>query len=136
MVVTGPDSFRTLSTMTGKLALEDTSGEVNETAMMCTSIIDNDTTADTMEGSGECVLTTEDGAQMYAIWTCEGTAVVGCDGDFQIVSGHGRYEGLTGGGLMTVRTMETQVADEDAVSGAKVAGRGVVIWDEFVLTLP
>jgi len=121
VVVTGPESFRTLSSMDGDLFLDNGSGPADTADMMCTSSINNDTASGTMEGSGECVVTAPDGAQMYAIWTCEGTVFVGCDGDFQVVSGNGRLAGVTGGGLMTVRTMETQVAAEDAVSGAALS---------------
>ena len=103
---------------------------------MCTSGFENNTASGTTEGSGECVITAPDGAQMYAVWTCKGTVGVGCDGDFRIVSGHERYEGITGGGLMSVRTMETEVAAEGAAAGAEISGRGFVIWDEFVLTYP
>ncbi len=136
VVVTGADQFRTLSTMTGNLFLDDGNGLVDTADVLCTSSMDNDLAAGTVEGSGECVMTAPDGAQMYAIWTCVGDAMVGCDGDFKIVSGHDRYEGVTGGGLMTVRTMETTLAEEDATAGAEITGRGFVIWDEFFLKLP
>lgn len=136
VVVTGPDQFRTLSTMTGDLFLDDGNGLVDTADVMCTSSMDNDTATGTVEGTGECVMTAPDGAQMYALWSCKGEVLVGCDGDFQIVSGHDRFEGVTGGGLMTVRTMETAISGEDATAGAEIAGRGFVIWDEFFLNLP
>ncbi|MGY8997375.1 MAG: hypothetical protein ACKVH7_13105 [Alphaproteobacteria bacterium] len=136
IVVTGPDQFRTLSTMNGDLFLDDGNGLVDTADVMCTSSMDNDTATGAMEGTGECVVTAPDGAQMYALWSCTGEVMIGCDGDFRIVSGHDRYEGVTGGGLMTVRTMETEIAEEDATAGAEISGRGFVIWDEFTLTLP
>lgn len=136
IVVTGSDQFRTLSTMTGDLFLDDGNGLTDTADVLCTSSMDNDLAAGTVVGSGECVITAPDGAQMYAIWTCEGEPMVGCDGDFKIVSGHDRYLGVTGGGLMTVRTMETAIAEADVTAGAEISGRGFVIWDEFVLRLP
>jgi hypothetical protein len=136
IVVTGPQSFRTLSTMTGDLFLDDGNGLLDTADVMCTSGMENDVANGLTEGSGECVITAPDGAQMYAVWHCQGTVMVGCDGDFQIVSGNNRYEGVTGGGLMSVKTMESELAPEDAVAGAEIAGRGFVIWDEFILTLP
>ncbi|MBT6202088.1 MAG: hypothetical protein HOI34_00125 [Rhodospirillaceae bacterium] len=136
IVVTSEDSFRTLSTMTGDLFLDDGNGLVDTADVMCTSSLENNAATSVMEGSGECVITEPDGAQMYAIWTCVGTVFIGCDGDFQIVSGNDRYEGVTGGGLMSVRTMETDIAPEDATAGAEISGKGFVIWDEFVLTMP
>ncbi len=127
VVVTGPESFRALSTMTGALFLDDGNGLLDTADVMRTSGIENGMAAGMMEGSGECVIAAPDGAQMHAIWTCKEPVMVGCNGDFRIVSGVGRHVGVTGGGLMGVETMETEIAPEDATAGAEISRRGFVI---------
>ena len=96
IVVTGPDQFRILSTMNGDLILDNGNDLVDTADVMSTSSMDNNTATGAMEGAGECIVTTPDGAGMCALWSCMGEVMIGCDEDFKIVSEHDRYGGVTG----------------------------------------
>ena len=90
----------------------------------------------TQTGSGSCVLTAQDGAMLYADWTCEGVFMVGCQGDFVVDGGTGRLEGVTGGGAMTMRTSETAWGAGELTSMAESNGRGILHWEAFSFVPP
>ena len=83
-------------------------------------------------GSGQCTITAEDGAQVFAVWSCRGVHLIGCDGKMMLTGGTGRVAGVSGSGPLTVRTtsrglMKTS-SDKDSVI---TFGRGILVLRGF-----
>ena len=135
MIPSGDGGFRIVGTVSGPFFIESEHGPIDSGELTCLADVDGQTNR-VMQGSGSCVLTAHDGAQLFGDWTCEGVHFVGCQGEFVVNGGNGRLEGVTGGGAMTMRTSETLLSDGDLMSMAKSQGRGIVFWDAFSFVPP
>ncbi len=132
----GADSTRMMGTLEGPFFIDTGQGPVDAGNMHCVANMHADNSSGRQAGEGSCVLTAQDGASLFAEWTCEGIRFVGCRGDFKITGGTGRLEGVSGGGVMTSRVSDHAVVPQDEAGMAKVASRGIVFWDEFVFDMP
>ena len=128
--------YRVISTISGPFFVDTGEGPMDAGDMTCIGDLRGDTVSGRLQGSGSCVLTARDGAQLFADFTCEGVAFVGCRGGFVVNGGSGRLEGFTGGGAMTMRTSSTEITGNGMTSMASSQGRGIVFWDDFAFIPP
>jgi len=86
-------------------------------------------------GTGRCVMTAPDDARIFADFTCAGYHLIGCNGDFVLTGGTGRFAGITGGGRGVLRANQRTLT---AVGGAGVAetGSGILFWPALAYKLP
>jgi len=136
MIPSGDGGFRLIGTVAGPFFIDTGYGPMDAGDLSCVADMHGQGHSALLSGSGSCVLTALDGAQLFGEWTCDGVAFVGCDGDFVVISGSGRLEGFTGGGHMTMRTSDAQLSKSEMVSMAKSNGRGILFWDAFSFVPP
>jgi hypothetical protein len=129
-------TYRMVGTTSGPFFIDGGHGPEDAGNLTCVGDIHGNTATGLLEGSGSCVITAGDGAQLFGDFTCKGVMFVGCKGDFVVSGGNGRMEGFTGGGVMTMRTSATEVTGSPAKSMAVSEGRGIVFWDDFDFTPP
>jgi hypothetical protein len=93
-----------------------------------------DTSAGTVSSDGHCMLTPSEDEEVYARWSCAGQASA-CKGRIEFTGGTGRFEGISGGGEMTVRTVLADIT-EDTRSGEVVrTAAGIAVWPNLTYRL-
>jgi hypothetical protein len=130
--VTGENKGTFVGAIVGQLFIESERGPLNAGRIVCPAMMHLDLNSGKQAGSGQCTITAEDGAQVFAVWSCRGVHLVGCDGKMMLTGGTGRVAGVSGSGPLTVRTtsrglMKTS-SDKDSVI---TFGRGVLVLREF-----
>jgi hypothetical protein len=134
MFETGPDRVTFVGSFTGMIFVETDKGPLDAGFMVCPAILDVNVKDGTQEGKGRCTISAKDGSRAYAEMSCKGVHLVGCDGQFTFTGGTDRFEGLTGGGPITIRS-----GLQDAALGAgntvQESAGGIIIWPKLTYKL-
>ncbi len=135
MFETGPDRATFVGSFTGMVFVETEKGPLDAGYMTCPAIVDINIVDGSQEGKGRCTITAKDGARAYAEVTCKGVHLVGCDGDFTFTGGTDRFEGISGGGPVTIRSGLKDFAMGDGNIVQESAG-GIIVWPKLTYKLP
>jgi hypothetical protein len=134
MFETGPDRVTFVGSFAGMIFVETEKGPLDAGFMICPAILDVNVKDGSQEGKGRCTISAKDGSRAYAELSCKGVHLVGCDGDFKFTGGTDRFEGLTGGGPITIRS-----GIQDAALGAgnivQESAGGIIIWPKLTYKL-
>lgn len=134
---TGPTAGTFVGAISGTLYVQTDKGPASGGVMVCPAIIEIDLVDATQRGHGKCTITGDDGAKVFAEWTCQGVHRIGCDGDFKLTGGSGRMAGITGIGSLTVRTTTRVTSTELTAEGAIVEiGSGILLLEDLAYSLP
>ena len=135
--VTGENKGTFVGAIVGQLFIESEKGPLHAGRIVCPAMMQLDLTNGKQAGSGQCTITADDGAQVFAVWSCRGVHLVGCDGKMMLTGGTGRVAGATGSGPLTVRTTARGLvktsSDKDSVISF---GRGVLVLRGFKFKNP
>jgi hypothetical protein len=134
MFETGPDRVTFVGSFAGMIFVETEKGPLDAGFMICPAFLDINVKDGSQEGKGRCTISAKDGSRAYAELSCKGVHLVGCDGDFKFTGGTERFEGLTGGGPITIRS-----GIHDAALGAgnivQESAGGIIIWPKLTYKL-
>jgi hypothetical protein len=134
-VQTGADEATFVGTISGKVYVETEKGPVASGSMLCPAILRVNMDDGSQTGTGHCSFIADDGAQIFARLECSGIHLIGCDGDFTLTGGSGRFAGISGGGPVTVRSDLREVVGVS--SGAVVeAVSGIMFWPNLSYQIP
>lgn len=130
-----PDLMLFVGTSEGIMYIEGEGGSLDAATFVCPGTREIDTKANTVSGSGRCLINGKRGGVIFAKFTCKG--VVGaCEGEFTLVGGTGAYEGISGGGQMVVRTALAGLVGV-MESGETIGGAaGLAVWPALKYKLP
>ncbi|MDX1433552.1 MAG: hypothetical protein R3286_14005 [Gammaproteobacteria bacterium] len=85
--------------------------------------------------SGYCTFEHASGDRVFAKWHCAGE-VGACNGNMTLTGGTGAFEGITGGGEMSVRTVLADMA-ANLESGSIVrSAAGLAVWPKLDYRIP
>ncbi len=130
--VTGDNKGTFVGAIVGQLFIESEKGPLHAGRIVCPAMMQLNLKNGKQAGSGQCTITAEDGAQVFAVWSCRGVHLVGCDGKMMLTGGTGRVAGVSGSGPLTVRTTSRGLVktslDKDSVI---TFGRGVLVLRGF-----
>jgi hypothetical protein len=87
------------------------------------------------KGAGTCTITTKDGVQIYSEIACTGVYLVGCNGDFKLTGGTGRFEGISGGGKVIIRS-SFQKLTSVSTGVVKDEATGILYMQELHYKIP
>ena len=134
---TAPNTGTFVGAINGPLFVQTEKGPVAAGNMVCPALLEIDLKNATQVGQGKCTITNDDGAMVFADWSCKGVHLVGCDGEIILTGGTGRMNGITGRGSVSVRTI-TQIAETKVMAGGTKAesARGILILDNLTYSLP
>jgi hypothetical protein len=132
---TGPTRATFVGSFTGMVFVETEKGPLDAGFMVCPAIVDIDLSDGSQQGKGRCTITGKDGERAYAEVSCKGVHLVGCDGDFTFTGGTGRFEGITGGGPVTIRSGLHEAAAGAGNIVQESAG-GIIVWPKLTYKLP
>lgn len=134
---TGPNAGTFVGAISGTLYVQTDKGPASGGVMVCPAILEIDLVDATQRGQGKCTITGDDGAKVFAEWTCQGVHLIGCDGEFKLTGGSGRMAGVTGAGSLTVRTTTRVTSTELTGEGSIVEiGSGLLLLDDLAYSLP
>ena len=132
---TGPDRVTFVGSFTGMIFVETDKGPLDAGFMVCPAILDVNIKDGMQEGKGRCTISAKDGSRAYAELSCKGVHLVGCDGDFTFTGGTDRFEGLTGGGPITIRSGGLRDAALGAGNTVQDSAGGIIIWPKLTYRL-
>jgi hypothetical protein len=131
---TGPNRQTFVGSFTGMIFVETDKGPLDAGYMVCPAFLDVNVIDGTQEGKGRCTISAKDGSRAYADISCKGVHMVGCDGQFTFTGGTDRFEGLTGGGPIIIRSGLQDAAMGGGNTVQESAG-GIIIWPKLTYKL-
>jgi hypothetical protein len=134
---TGVQQGTFLGTFTGTVYVLSDQGPQLSGDLVCPAVITFDHADKGQAGRARCTITSRDGSAVFGELSCTGFQLVGCDGDYKITGGTGRFAGITGGGHVSVRSESRSTgATVDANGGVSEQARGIIYWRELEYKIP
>jgi len=134
-IQTGPKSATFVGVFTGRVYVETDKGPIDSGVMICPATVAIGLEDGKQQGSAICTITGKDGAQVYAEVACTGVFLVGCNGDFKLTGGTGRFEGVSGGGKAIIRSSFREITP--VTKGAtKDVGSGILYVKDLDYRIP
>ena len=135
VIKTAPSQATFIGTLDGLVYVNTEEGPVETGRMLCPATVRIDMTSGQQTGSGNCSITSPDGAQVFSELTCSGVHLVGCSGEMKLTGGTGRFEKITGGGTFTIRS-SLQTLGLSPTTSIEHAARGIIYWPQLKYVLP
>ncbi len=134
-VVSDDGIAKIAGTIQGPLYVSSGSQPVEEGSVSCKFTLTVNTATQDEAGVGTCKISYSDGTELRADTSCKGVVGQGCDGDFRITDGSGRYEGATGLGQVSFKTRKRGYR-LDADGDLTEMIFGVAYWEGYKFKLP
>ena len=128
--------FYFAGTFSGILFVDDAKGALHMMKVVCPGTLEVDVNGGKQQGQGRCLLSSADGGNVYAQWTCAGTHQVDCKGPFVLTGGSGRFAGITGRGDFLVRTAIAHVGIGPPSEGVQESSAGIAEWPALQYRIP
>ncbi len=132
---TGPTERTFVGALTGTMYIDTEKGPLASGAMVCPAVVTINSDDGSQEGKGRCVIMAKDGARVFAEVSCAGFHLIGCDGDFKLTGGTGRFEGISGGGHVTIRSEFGEITPLSKAATQEVA-TGILYLRELSYKIP
>ena len=133
---TGETEAIFIGAFAGILYVKSAEGRLDTVKLLCPGdfVIDLETGA--QEGEGKCIITDNEGHNVFADWTCNGPNFLGCEGDFTLRAGTGKFQGITGSSPLEARTTFSEIA-VNLKSGAVVeSSAGLLSLPKLTFKVP
>lgn len=119
----------------GILYVESSRGEIHEAFVMCPVTQTLDLESGNTEAVAHCEITSSSEDVAYARLTCNGE-VDSCNGTFTLVSGEGKFAGISGAGTLRIRS-PIDVLVTDIAAGAEIRiGSGLAVIKDLKYRIP
>ncbi len=135
LIETGPKETTFVGALTGTVYAETEKGPLESGRLVCPAMVRINLEDGSQNGTGRCTITAKDGSRIFADVSCTGFRLVGCDGQFALTGGTQRFEGITGGGPVTMRSEFNEVVAASDSAARQVAG-GIMYWPALHYTIP
>lgn len=135
LLQTGEKQATFIGVFAGDVYVETERGPLATGSMACSAVVEIDLASGGQNGTAHCAFRADDESAIYAALTCSGIHMVGCDGDFVITGGTGRFAGISGGGPSTIRGNFHEFKVQ-AGQPVQEAVTGIIYWPELRYTLP
>jgi len=131
----GEDQVYMVAVYAGVMFVDDGKGSLDAASIVCPGTIEGNLAKGTKTGDGRCIITDQDGDRVYSRFTCTGD-LEGCRGPFTIVSGTGKFAGITGGGEIISRIQARQLTTYAGVDNVQQQGTGIAVWPALHYKIP
>ena len=132
----GEDQVYMVAVYAGVMFVDDGKGSLDAASIVCPGTIEGNLAKGTKTGEGRCIITDQAGDRVFARFTCSGDLVESCRGPFTIVSGTGKFAGITGGGEMISRIQARELTMYAGADNVQQFGAGVAIWPALHYKIP
>ncbi len=136
--MTGENKGTFVGAIVGQLFVESKYGPLHAGRIVCPGMMQLNLKNGKQAGNGRCTITAQDGgAQAFAVWSCRGVHLLGCDGKMMLTGGTGRAAGVTGSGPIKVRTFARGLVKKSSDKDSVITfGRGVLMLRGFKYKRP
>ena len=135
LFATGANELTFVGALSGTVYVETEKGPLESGRLICPAMVKINVEDGSQSGTGRCTITAKDGAQVFGDVSCTGIRLVGCDGQFTLAGGTKRFEGISGGGPVTLRSEFGQIAGISDSSVRQDSG-GIIYWPALHYTIP
>jgi hypothetical protein len=133
---TGENEALFIGVFAGKLYVKSAEGRLDTVELLCPGDFEIDLESGAQEGEGKCIITDNDGDNVFANWTCNGANFLGCEGDFTLTAGTGKFQGITGGSPLKARTDFAAIAVNLKSGAVFESSAGLMSLPELTYQLP
>ncbi len=133
---TNEDEAMFVGAFIGVLYVETADKELDSMELVCPGSVDIDLKSGAQKGSGDCILTDNEGDKVYAEWICEGANFLGCSGKFTLTGGGGKFEGITGESDLKARTALQELKVELDSGKVWETSAGLLSLPEITYNIP
>jgi len=134
---TGENKGTFVGAIVGELFVDSKNGPLHAGRIVCPAMMALDLENGKQAGTGRCTITDDDGAQIFAVWSCRGEYLIGCDGKMMLTGGTGRNTGVSGSGSLMIRTTSRLLMKASSDKGAvALLGRGILVLRDFKYKKP
>ena len=120
----------------GIMFIEDKRGSLDAANLLCPGTMDVTLEDGSTDAEGKCIISDREDNLIFAKWNCEGIMLEGCVGRFDIISGTGKFEGITGNGDFFLRTAISELAMDIPMSGIQATSAGLALWPKLYYKFP
>jgi hypothetical protein len=131
----GPKQATFVGALAGPVYTDTEKGPIHTGTMICPAMVTIGAEDASQRGTGHCTFTQLDGAEIYADITCTGIYLVGCLGELKLTGGTKQFEGISGGGPVTIRSESRQISSVTA-GVVKEEGTGILFVQKLRYKLP
>lgn len=135
LFATGAQELTFVGALSGTIYVETEKGPLDSGRLVCPAMVRINLEDGSQNGTGRCTITAKDGAQVFGDVSCTGIRLVGCDGQFTLAGGTKRFEGISGGGPVTLRSEFGEIAGISDSSVRQDSG-GIMFLPALHYTLP
>ena len=132
----GEDQAYMVAVYAGVMFVDGGKGSLEAASVVCPGTLDANLAKGTKTGEGRCTITDVDGDRVFARYSCSGDILESCRGPFTIVSGTGKFAGITGGGEMISRVQARQFTAFAGMENVHQQGVGVAVWPALQYKTP
>jgi hypothetical protein len=126
---TGLEEATFVGSFSGVVYVETQEGPLDAGFMTCPALVTINLNDGTQFGEGRCTIVAKDGDRVFGEIECEGIHLVGCNGNFALTGGTGRFTGITGGGPILIRSGLKEVMTLPG-NVVRESASGILIWQE------
>jgi hypothetical protein len=130
-----PQKILFLGTYDGIMYIENDEGSLNAAVFVCPATQEVNAKDKTTKGKGHCIIKKDESNIVFAKWECSGKPG-GCEGDFTLTGGTGKFEGITGSGKVIVRTALVGIAANLSSGDVVKSAAGLAVWPELRYKIP
>jgi hypothetical protein len=135
LFATGSKELTFVGALSGTVYVETEKGPLESGRLVCPAMVEINLEDGSQNGTGRCTITAKDGAQIFGDVSCTGIRLVGCDGQFALTGGTKRFEGISGGGPVTMRSEFGEIKGISDSSVRQDSG-GIMFWPALHYTIP
>ena len=120
----------------GIMFLENKKGVLDAAKIICPGTVDINRNDLSQSGEGRCIITDREGDRVFAKWNCKGVHLEGCEGDFVLTGGTGKFEGITGESDFTIRSAIGEITVKIPSTEVHETAIGLAFWPKLHYKIP
>ncbi len=136
LIPMGPNPAVMVATLSGVVYIQTEQGPLRSGTIICPATAEISLDDGKQTARGRCAWTANDGDRVFAEWTCAGRHMIGCKGDYTLTGGTGRFEGVTGGGPIVLRSEIGTIAADASGQAIERTTTGILYWPALKYTIP
>ena len=133
---TGENEALFIGVLAGSLYVKSAEGKLDTVALVCPGDFVIDLKTGAQEGEGKCIITDRDDDNVFANWTCAGENFQGCEGEFKLTAGTGKFQGIKGESPLKARTAFTEITVDLKSGAVGESAAGLLSLPKLTYTLP
>lgn len=112
----------------GIMFVETKKGELDAAKLLCPGMLELNLNNGSQSGEGRCIITGQSGDRVYATWQCAGVHLKGCQGNFTLNGGTGKFAKVTGHSTFEIRSDIAAYVASTTGDRVEASASGVAVW--------